>query len=115
VTAEDVDQVDHVDPVSDRSDRVVRESYMTGLLETDAESWSRMAGLLAMLALPSLRDSDGTYRKQLIEIEILPGQWRAIDGVTIEAHRTVFHFGRNGSSVQYEFTSASVPRWRTPR
>lgn len=113
---DDVDQVNHVDPMSDRSDRVSRETYMAGLLDENAEEWSRMAGLLAVLALPPLRESDGTYRRQLIEIEISHGRWAAIDGVTIEAHRVLFHHGRNGSSVQYEFTRAEgVPRWRQVR
>lgn len=90
---------------------------MAGLLDTDVEAWSRLSGLLAMLALPPVRCDDGRYQRRLIEIEIAPGsdKWTAIDGLTIEPTRLIFYTGMNGTRRQWVFVRPEgVPRWRAP-
>ncbi len=82
----------------------------------EAENAARLAGLLAMLALPMVRCDDGMYRRRMIEAEVSPGKWAEVHGASIEAHRLILWSGTNGSRIQYEFRSSEgCPRWRTER
>lgn len=85
-------------------------------MDEEAESAARLAGLLAMLALPMLRRSDGSERRRCIEIEIKEGIWARIESATVEMHRLIFSCGSNGTRVQYEFrASEGCPRWRADK
>jgi len=93
-----------------------RDTFMAKLIEEDVEAWARLQGLLAMLALPPMREDDGVVRRILVEIEVSPNKWVPIEGVTIEPHRLIFHYGTNGTRVQYPYAREDgIPRWRTPR
>ncbi len=82
----------------------------------EGENAARLAGLLAILALPMVRCHDGFNRRRLIEAEVSPGKWAVIHGATIEANRLILWSGTNGSRIQYEFRSSEgCPRWRTER
>lgn len=92
------------------------ESGGTFRIMDDAENAARLAGLLAMIALPMVRDGEGRYRRRVIEIEVAPGKWAAVDGVAIERERMLFWSGNNGTRMQYEFRSSEgCPRWRSDR
>jgi hypothetical protein len=103
--------------IEDLSLSVVRsnEIYMGQILEQDPEAWSSLRGIMATLALPSLRYPGGVVRRKTVEIELVPfsDTWVEIDAVIIEAERVTFTFGVNGHSQQYVFNRAeSLPRWR---
>jgi hypothetical protein len=84
--------------------------------DLDPEQSARLHGLMAMLALPPLRDPGGDARRIVIEIEVLRDQWEPIDAVIIEPDRLVCSFGVNGHRVEWAFLwSEGVPRWRTNR
>ena len=102
--------------VVDLSERTVSEVFMAGLLDEDAEGHARLSGLLAVIALPPTRQTDGTVRKRTIEIETTPGgAWVAIEGVAVEFNRVICWTGTNGSRRQYEYLrGAAIPRWRVP-
>lgn len=103
-------------PMSFPPDMQMRETFMFDLLEENEEQWSRLSGLLAMLALPALRMPDGTHRRRLVEIRLASGKWVPIDGVFVEAHRITFHYGTNGTRVQYPYLrSDGIPQWRSPK
>lgn len=91
-------------------------SRMAELLEQDAESWSRLSGMMAVLALPPTRHADGEYYRRAVEIEIAPKTWAIVDCVSIESDR--FVFWQNGKSGQpiapaYQFSrSEGAPAWR---
>lgn len=79
----------------------------------EGENAARLAGLLAMLALPMVRTMDGRERKRTIEIEIKPGLWARVEGCTIERTRLIFWVGSNGTRRQFEFrASEGCPQWR---
>jgi hypothetical protein len=89
---------------------------MADLLDDDAEGWARLQGLFAMLALPLIHDSDGRFRKRIIEVEISAGRWIAIDGAALEMQRLIVWSGMNGTRSTYEFRrSEGVPQWRAPK
>ena len=46
----------------------------------------RLLGLMAQLALPEVRGSDGVFRKPRIEIEVGRGQWVPIDSLSTIAN-----------------------------
>ena len=103
--------------MSDPCDTDHGQEHMAGLLDEDAEGHARLSGLLAMLALPPVRLSDGTHRRRIVEIEVKPDsdRWVPIDGITIEPHRIIAWWGANGTRVQYEFLRGeATPRWRMP-
>jgi hypothetical protein len=79
--------------------------------ERELEDWSRLKGLLAMLALPPRRGRDNAYRKPAVEVEVEPGEWRAVEDIVLDADGMTFSFGANGHRVEYRF--ALCPRWRT--
>lgn len=82
----------------------------------EGENAARLAGLLAMLALPMLRTLDGRERRRDIEIEVSPGKWARIEGASIEAARLIFWSGSNGTRQQFVFrASEGCPRWRADR
>jgi hypothetical protein len=86
------------------------------MYEDEGENAARLAGLLAMLALPMVRTIDGRERRRTIEIEIKPGLWARVEGCTIERTRLIFWTGSNGTRMQYEFrASDGCPRWRADR
>ncbi len=77
------------------------------------ENSARLRGLLAVCALPMVRCDDGRERRRLIEVEVSPGKWVEIHGVTIEAHRLIVWSGGNGTRQQFEFRSSEgCPAWR---
>jgi hypothetical protein len=95
---------------------VMSASHAMVLGMDDGEKAARLAGLLAMLALPMVRGREGRYERRMIEAEVSPGKWAAIQGAAIEADRLILWSGTNGSRVQYEFRSSEgCPRWRTER
>lgn len=79
----------------------------------DPESWARLQGVMAMLALPPVRARDGRERRRVVEIEIAPDQWAVVDGISIESGRLTFYRGTNGHRSEFRFSSAEPsPRWR---
>lgn len=81
--------------------------------DVGAEDAARLHGVMAMLALPEVRCDDGTFRRREVDIEIAPGKWQRVDGVSVEAERVVFFFGVNGHRQQWVFVKGErVPRWR---
>jgi hypothetical protein len=82
----------------------------------DPEQQARLLGLMAVLALPPLTTSDGDTRRVLVEVEVAPGRWHAVDSCVIESDRLVLSHGVNGHRVEWAFSRAEpVPRWRMPR
>lgn len=81
-------------------------------LEGEAlEDWSRLQGLIAVLALPPRRGLDGAYRKPAIEIEVEHNVWRNVEDIILDGDGMTFTFGTDGARVQYRFKLC--PRWRT--
>ncbi len=81
-----------------------------------AENAARLAGLCAMLSLPMVRCDDGRERRRKIEIEVSPGMWAEVHGISFEGARILMWSGNNGSRIQYEFKSVDgCPRWRTEK
>ncbi len=100
------------------SERDATSLFMAGLLDSDVEGYARLAGLLAMLALPPIHAGDGTFRRRVVEIEVSPGsdRWIAIEGVAVEAHRIICWTGSNGTRQQFEYLRGEkIPQWRTPK
>ena len=77
-----------------------------------SENGSSLHGLLAMLALPPRRGVDGVFRRQLVEVEIAPDRWAAVEELSIDCDGMTFSWGRNGGSVEYRFEGMMCPRWR---
>ncbi len=83
------------------------------LLDREANAWSSLQGLMAVLALPATRREDGVYRKRQVEVEISRNAWVQIDSMAVEPDRLVFWYGTNGRRVEYVFErSEGAPRWR---
>jgi hypothetical protein len=87
---------------------------MTDVIE-DSENSARLAGLLAMIALPMVRTADGRERRRTIQIEYRPGKWETIEGVEVKAQVLVFWRGRNGSSQQFSVPASRCPQWRADK
>lgn len=88
---------------------------MAELLEQDAESWSRLSGMMAILALPSTRRPGGEYRSTPIEIEIAHETWAVVDCLAIESDQFVFWRTVNGRPIEPSFRfprAGGAPRWR---
>lgn len=80
---------------------------MAILLESDAEGWSRLQGLMAILALPLVAAG---ARK--VEIEVSPGVWASITSCAFDSEMLTFWCGKH-ITVAYEFRHGEqVPRWR---
>lgn len=78
----------------------------------ERENEARLAGVMAVLALPALHCDDGSHRRREVEIEI-DGVWHHIDGVSFDNDRVMFHFGANGHRSEFIFPHrARMPRWR---
>lgn len=99
------------------SDAAANAFHMSSLLQEDAEGWSRLKGLMAMLALPGVRNPESnTLQNRVVQIEIRRDVWTAIDAVAIEAERVIFWVGTNGSRQEFVFRrSEGVPQWRMYR
>lgn len=86
---------------------------MSELLHDDAEAWASLSGLMAILALPPIRE-----RHRVVEVEITPGMWQLVHSIAIEANVIRFWFGTNGSRTEFTFLRTAfdrVPRWRVPQ
>lgn len=79
----------------------------------DPENHARLSGLVAMLALPLVNAGRGLMRRVRVEVEIMPGTWRAVEGAAVELGKLTVWSGSNGSRVQWEFQAAACPRWRS--
>lgn len=80
---------------------------------SEVENWSRLQGLLAMLALPMVRTETGAFRRVKVEVEIAKDEWAAVESLSIDDKGMTFSWGRNGSAVEYRFPGETCPRWRT--
>lgn len=87
---------------------------MDALLQQDANAWASLSGLMAVLALPAVRQPNGVYRRRDVEVEIAPGVWQAVDSIAVEAERLVFWFGPANARIEFVFlrVDGAVPRWR---
>jgi len=81
----------------------------------DGENAARLAGLLAMLALPMMRTLDGRYRRRRIEIEYRPGRWELIEGVEVKADQLTFWRGANGTTERLTVPASRCPHWRADK
>lgn len=99
------------------SDAAANALHMSALLQDNVEDWARLKGLMAMLALPGVRDpASDTFNSRVVQIEIRHEVWTAIDAVAIDAERLIFWVGTNGSRQEFVFRrSEGVPRWRMYR
>lgn len=100
--------VEKTDELSELSDRYAISKGMTGLAQ-GAEADARLHGLMATLSLPLVREG-----RVEVQVEVVPGAWEKIDGVSIEAERITFSRGFNGRAYSWTFlTIEGVPAWRT--
>lgn len=76
------------------------------------ENWSRLQGLMRVLALPPVIGLDGALRRVPVEVEIAPGRWAAVENIWIDADGMTFSYGTNGRSVEYRFHGDACPQWR---
>lgn len=99
--------------INEMSARPDKETLMTQLLANDAEAWSSLRGLMAMLALPPIHQPGGGARKRPVEVEIAPGVWQVVDSMAIEEHRIRF-WHTNGVRTEFVFLRMgnTIPRWR---
>ncbi len=82
---------------------------------TPEDNEARVKGLLAVLALPAVRDEEGRERRRVVEIEYRPGQWEQVDGCSVDGDKLIFWRGRNGTSVQFSCPPSRCPPWRMDR
>jgi hypothetical protein len=81
------------------------------MMTMDTESWARLMGVMSMLALPPVR-CGGVERRRIVEIELSPGVWQCVDGVSITSDSITF-FSMNGVRHEWKFTTGEpTPRWR---
>lgn len=98
---------------------------MAEVLQENPEHHARLSGMMAILALPPVRQADGVYRKRKVWIEVAPDSWDAIDSFSIEHDKFTFwhsaHDARTAPSSarhppRYVFTRGDgPPRWMTDR
>lgn len=78
----------------------------------DVEYAARLHGVMAMLALPQVRQDDGSYRRREVEIEIDSDVWQIVESASFDHERVTFRFGMNGTARSWTFDVRRCPRWR---
>lgn len=88
---------------------------VTDLAYVRAERDARLRGLVAVLRLPPLRMPDGSQRRRLVELEVVPGVWRAVSTLALEGDTVTLLDARAGVVHEYRFRAGRLPPWRFVR
>jgi hypothetical protein len=81
-------------------------------LLTRGEAAARLHGLIAMLALPTVRAATGADVRRVIEIQLADGRWERVHRAEVSSGMLALYQGDNGESYCFTFDVESPPIWR---